>query len=120
MIKHFAFFCVPVSDVAKAREFYEGKLGLTLTFNHQDCWVEYDIGESTIAITTMAEGLKPGSPGGTVALEVHDLDSAVAELKAQGVPIFKDIFESPVCRMAVVGDPDSNGIILHQCKEGHG
>ncbi|MDP6775554.1 MAG: VOC family protein [Candidatus Latescibacteria bacterium] len=120
MIKHVAFFGIPVSDVAKSREFYEGKLGLTVTMNFQDRWVEYDIGETTIAISDMAEGSQPGAPGGFVALEVSDLDAAVAELKAQGVPIFKDIFESPVCRMAVIGDPDNNGIILHQLKEGEG
>ena len=120
MIKHVAFFATPVSDIAKSRDFYEGKLGLTMTFNHQDQWVEYDIGETTIAITDMVDELKPGSPGGFVALEVTDLDTAIGKMKAEGVPVFRDILETPVCRLAVIGDPDNNGIMLHQCKEGHG
>ncbi len=116
MIKHVAFFANPVSDIARSREFYEGKLELTLTSNFHDRWIEYDIGETTIAITDMVDELKPGSPGGFISLEVDDLDAAVGKMKAEGVPVFRDVLETPVCRLAVIGDPDSNGIMLHQCK----
>ena len=119
MVRFVAFFAYPVSNVAASRAFYEGVLGLTLTSNHQDMWVEYDTEGGTLAITNMAEELKPGSAGGWVALEVDDLDASVARMKAEGVPVVRDIFESPVCRMAVITDPDGNGIMLHQCKPGN-
>lgn len=119
MVKSVAFFAYPVGDMAKARAFYEGVLGLGLTSNFEDCWIEYDAEGGTLAITTMAETLTPGAPGGWVALEVDDLDTEVARMKSEGVPVVRDIFESPVCRMAVITDPDGNGIMLHQCKPGH-
>ena len=119
MVKFIAFFAYPVTDMARARAFYEGVLGIGLSSNYEDMWVEYETEGGTLAITTMAESLKPGSPGGWVALEVDDLDVWVTRMKADGVPIIRDTFESPVCRMAVITDPDGNGIMLHQCKPGH-
>ena len=48
-----AFSCYPVTDMSRARAFYEGVLGLTATMDNQmegDHWVEYDIGLGTLAI----------------------------------------------------------------------
>ena len=43
MIKEIAFTAYPVTDMARARAFYEGVLGLTVETNHGDKWVEYGL-----------------------------------------------------------------------------
>jgi predicted enzyme related to lactoylglutathione lyase len=108
----------------RSRLFYEKTLGLTLSHNFQDKWTEYDISGSTLTITTMVEdycggGFNPGAKGGFIALEVDDLDSWVSRLREGKIPFLMEPFETPVCRMATVADPDGNCIILHQCKPGH-
>ena len=40
MIESVAFIVYPVKDIARAREFYEDTLGLKLTQNFQDDWLE--------------------------------------------------------------------------------
>ena len=116
--KHFAFFAYPVTDMNRARDFYENTLQLPPADNFDNQWVEYELQGVTFAITNMVSELKPGAPGGFFAIEVEDLDAAIAEMKNKSVPFKLDAFETPVCRMAVVEDPDGNGITLHQVKQG--
>ena len=52
-------------------------------------------------------------------VERCDLDVFVAGLKAKGVKIVQDVFDTPVCRMAVVHDPDGNEFIIHKLKTTH-
>ncbi len=121
-IHEIAFSCYPVTDVARARAFYEGLLGLKATQDHQTGnghWVEYDIGSGTLAIG-QAPGWLPSAHGCSVALEVDDFDRAVAELKAAEVEFQFGPFESPVCHMAFVRDPDGNAVGIHKRKPGHG
>ena len=115
-LKHFAFFAYPVTDMSRAREFYENTLKLppAESFEHQ--WVEYELDGMTFAITNMIGELSPGAKGGFIAIEVEDLDAAVAEMKAKGVPFILEMSEYPSCRMAVVADPDGNGVTLHEIK----
>ncbi len=117
--KHVAFFAYPVTDMKRAREFYENTLQLPPADNFNNEWVEYELAGVTIAITNMVKELEPGAKGGFFAIEVEDLDGAVEEMKAKNVPFILDTFESPVCRMAVIADPDGNGVTLHQVKPGH-
>jgi len=81
MITSIAFTVYPVMDMARSRNFYEGVLGLTLSSNFEDVWVEYDLGDSTFAITTTEMGHTPGAKGAVVAFEVSDLDVFVNTLK---------------------------------------
>jgi len=118
MIKHIAFFNYPVSNIKRSRSFYQGVLGFRVSSNFQDEWIEYDIAGTTLAITTMIKDLTPGARGGFIALEVDNLDSEVARFKSQGVSVIVDIFDTPVCRSAVIADPDGNSIALHQMKPG--
>lgn len=117
MINEIAFVGTPVTDMQRAREFYEGALELKPT--HEACdgqWVEYDIAGGTFAITNIEPEWKPSGQGTTVAFEVDDLDATIAGLKAKGISIDMGIFETPVCRMAIVSDPDGNKLTLHQRK----
>ena len=115
-ITEIAFVGYPVTDIDRARDFYENTLQLPPAENFDNQWVEYELDGVIFAITNMVEQLQPGAHGGFFAIEVEDLDAAVAEMKAKNVPFILDTFETPVCRMAVIADPDDNGVTLHGCK----
>lgn len=114
MVKEIAFMVYPVSDVPRARRFYEHTLGLKVDSNWEEKWVEYDVKGVAFAVTSWLPENKPGVPGAALAFEVDNLDAMVASLKAGGVKFMKEICATPVCRMAVVADPDGNQVILHQ------
>lgn len=116
IIKSIAFFCYPVTDMAKARAFYEGVLDLKVTHNFSDKFIEYDLGDTTFSIGTGAPMMKPGAQGGCVAFEVDDLSAWVTKLKGLNIPVVLDVYESPVCRMFIVTDPDQNHVMIHQRK----
>lgn len=114
MITEIAFFVYPVSDMARARRFYEEALNLKVESNFGDEWIEYGIGDGTFAITTMDLEHKPGVRGGVIAFEVLDLDMTLNRFKELDVPFVREVFATPVCRMAIVADPDGNHIIIHK------
>jgi predicted enzyme related to lactoylglutathione lyase len=121
-ITEIAFSCYPVTDVARARAFYEGVLGLTPAMNHETPnghWIEYEIGSGTLSLGS-APGWNPSPEGCSVALEVENFDQAIAELRAAETPFHFGPIETPVCHMAFVKDPDGNAICIHQRKPGHG
>jgi len=117
-IVELAFTGYPVTDIKRAQAFYEGILKLEPTRNIESPngnWIEYDLGSSTFAISNMSkEEWKPSSDGPAVAFEVDDFDSAVGELRASNVKFVIEPFESPVCRMTIVSDPDGNSLAIHQ------
>ena len=117
-IAEIAFIGYPVTDVERARGFYEGILGLspTRTFGGDDrLWIEYDLGPTTFAISNMAkEKWKPSPDGPNVAFEVTNFDAAIAELKAKQIPFDLEPMETPVCWMAVIADPDGNKLTVHK------
>jgi len=117
MITSIAFTAYPVTDIAQSRNFYEDVLGLSLSNNFRDEWLEYDLGDSTFAITNVDMGHIPGTKGAVVAFETTDLDSFVTTLKEKSVTFVVEIFSTPVCRMAVVQDPDGNHIAIHKRHE---
>lgn len=116
LFKNVAFVIYPVKDVKIARAFYETTLGLKVTANWDDQWVEYDIGDGTLAITTADATHKAGTHGATLGLEVADFEAVLAHLKNKAVPIFNGPFDSPACRGCIIRDPDGNEIILHAKK----
>jgi predicted enzyme related to lactoylglutathione lyase len=121
MFEKVAFTMYSVTDPARARDFYENTLGLKVGMagSHGDIhWVEYDLpGGGCIALTN-ATGMPPGG-GGTIALEVADLDALIADLKAKGVTFKSDIIKGPKCRMSNIVDSEGNGIVLHQLDHKH-
>jgi predicted enzyme related to lactoylglutathione lyase len=117
-ILELAFTGYPVTDMGRARAFYEGILKLEPTRiieNSNGHWIEYDLGHSTFALSNMSKGeWKPSSDGPAVAFEVDDFDSAVGDLQTSKVRFVIEPFESPVCRMTIVSDPDGNSIAIHK------
>jgi predicted enzyme related to lactoylglutathione lyase len=114
-----AFSGYPVTDLPRARRFYEGTLGLEVShiFGGEDtAWIEYDIGPGTLAIGNGIPEWLPSPHGGVVALEVDDFDGAMDRIKQDCVPVVNGPVETPVCQMAVVSDPDGNSVIIHRRK----
>src|SRR5215468_9838705 len=105
-----AFCCYPVTDMDRARGFYEGVLNLTpptvQTTEHGQ-WTEYEFGPYALAIGS-APAFKPSSDGCSAALEVADFDAAIAHLKKHNVKFRIEPLTTPVCRMAMIFDPDGN------------
>jgi predicted enzyme related to lactoylglutathione lyase len=115
-INEIAFSCYAVKDMGVARSFYEGVLGLApaqVTESPNAQWVEYEIGPHTLSLGC-APGWNPSPDGCTVALEVEDFESAIAELRQAGAKFRMEPFASPVCRMAMVCDPDGNTLCIHR------
>ena len=112
-----AFTGIPVTDIKRARAFYEGVLGLKVSGEFGDgVWIEYEIGDGTLAIGSVGDQWKPSPDGTSVAIEVDNFEGAIKHLKEAKVPFAAENVESPVCRMAVVQDPDGNKIIIHKLK----
>jgi predicted enzyme related to lactoylglutathione lyase len=117
----FAYTAYPVTDLARARHFYENLLGLVpttnLTLDGGNGWIEYEIGDSCLAIANgFGEEWKPASAGPTLVLEVADITAATVELKAAGVKFKFEPIDFPACQLAIVLDPDGNYVGLHHKK----
>ena len=116
-----AFTGYPVTDIPRARAFYEGVLNLKLArdFAMPDAhWIEYDVGPSTLAITNMSKDWKPSSSGPAIALEFENFDEAVSAVRNAGAKFLVEPTQSPSCRLAVVLDPDGNSLALHKRNSG--
>jgi predicted enzyme related to lactoylglutathione lyase len=114
-----AFTGYPVTDIKKSRQFYEDILMLkpTMVFgDEKSAWVEYDIGPGTLAISNMAPDWKASPGGGCAGLEVDDFEAAVKHLRAKGVKFLNGPFDSPVCHMLIISDPDGNSLTIHKRK----
>jgi predicted enzyme related to lactoylglutathione lyase len=116
MMQKVAFTMYPVRDSTRARQFYETTLGLRRGSSAPNgMWTEYDLpGGGCLALFQTTDIEPSASAGGSVALEVDDLEAQVARLKAEGVQFKADNIVSPVCRMAVILDSEGNAILLHQ------
>jgi predicted enzyme related to lactoylglutathione lyase len=117
-VRKVAFTMYPVTDVKRARRFYEETLGLTAGMaggRGEMWWVEYDLpGGGCLAITNTTGETPSAGAGGTIALEVDDLTGMIERLEQQGVAFQGDVVRGPRCRMAVCLDSEGNSILLHQ------
>lgn len=118
-INEIAFTGYPVTDLKRARRFYEEVLKLKPSHVFGDdttAWVEYDIGAGTLSIGNGAPEWKPNPGGGCVGLEVDDFDAALKVLDENKIVHFPPM-DTPVCRMVILADPDGNSLILHKRKK---
>ena len=116
-INNLAFVGIPVTDIKRAREFYEGVLGLAIAEEMMDGnWIEYAVGDNTVAIANVGAQWMPSEQGTSAALEVENFEQTVNELRRRGVRFAAEPFETPCCHMAVVQDPDGNKLIIHKLK----
>jgi catechol 2,3-dioxygenase-like lactoylglutathione lyase family enzyme len=106
---------VPVKDIEEAKKFYGDILGLQLNPNSpHDDWIEYEVGNVTLAVMTphTHEYEFTPLPPGALALRVPDVAEAKAKLEAAGVQV-NDVWDSGLCQGAGTRDPSGNPILLH-------
>ena len=116
-VKGIGFVGIPVTDLSRARSFYEEVLGLKVSEEMMGGkWIEYCVGEDTLAIAKVGDTWKPSDQGTGAALEVENFDEAITRLKDRQVRFAAEPFETPCCHMAVVQDPDGNKLMIHKLK----
>ena len=116
-VKEIGFVAIPVTDMERARDFYEGVLGLKVAEEMMSGkWVEYAVGDHTLAISNVSDTWRPSDQGTGAALEVEDFDDAIMRLQERDVRFAAEPFETPCCHMAVIQDPDGNKLIIHKLK----
>jgi predicted enzyme related to lactoylglutathione lyase len=115
-VKEVAFVFHPVTDIARARKFYEEilglKIGVQVEITPGQWWIEFDIAGQALAVSNAV----PGTPASSLTLEVANLDEALAAVHAANIPLVFGVMEFPPCRLAAIKDPDGNQIGLHQRK----
>jgi predicted enzyme related to lactoylglutathione lyase len=116
-INAIGFVAIPVTDIPRARTFYEEVLRLTVSDEMMGGkWIEYAVGEDTLAIANVTDTWRPSDQGTGAAFEVEDFNDAIKRLKDEHVRFAAEPFETPCCHMAVVQDPDGNKLIIHKLK----
>jgi catechol 2,3-dioxygenase-like lactoylglutathione lyase family enzyme len=113
---------IAVSDLEKARQFYEGQLGLGSVEVDQG-GVRYTCGEGTRVFIYPSQE-NAGTASGTVAgWLVDDLDATMSELASRGVTFERydqpglatderGVFDAGDFRAAWIRDPDGNTLAL--------
>ncbi len=113
---------LPVVDLARAREFYEHKLGLRPGGAKPDGKFVYEIGGATLALFPKPQGTKADHTA--VSFQVDDIAASIAELERAGV-VFED-YDLPglktVGHVCVLGaekaawfkDTEGNFLCLHE------
>lgn len=113
---------LPVIDMARARAFYEGRLGLVPGGLRPDGKFVYRVGGSTLALFPKPEGTKAEHTA--ISFQVPDIAAAIAALKRAGV-VFED-YDFPglktVEHVCVLGaekaawfkDSEGNFLCLHE------
>jgi catechol 2,3-dioxygenase-like lactoylglutathione lyase family enzyme len=113
---------LPVKDMARARAFYEGCLGLKPGGLRPDGKFVYVVGGATLALFPKDEGTKADHTA--ISFRVPDIAAAIAGLKRSGV-VFED-YDFPglktVNHVCVLGaekaawfkDPEGNYLCIHE------
>ena len=110
----FTFFAV--SDMQKSLTFYRDLLRIPLAcLVHDGTWAEFEINPGTLVLGQGYDFIQPG--GGTVALAVDNVETALEELEQLDVQIQSPLGESAACFWAIIKDPDGNCIVIHQRKD---
>jgi len=116
-IEGIGFVGIPVTDLKRARAFYEDVLGLKISDEMLGGkWIEYAVGEETLAIANISDTWKPSDQGAGPAFEVENFDDAIKRLKDRHVRFAAEPFETPCCHMAIIQDPDGNKLMIHKLK----
>jgi predicted enzyme related to lactoylglutathione lyase len=113
---------LPVVDLARARAFYEQKLGLRGGRSKPDGKYEYPVGNGALALFQRGSPTKADHTA--VSFAVRDINAAIRELESRGVT-FHD-YDLPglktvehVCvlgseKAAWFSDPEGNILCLHE------
>ena len=114
MLEGVAVVWMPVQNMERAKGFYGGTLGLSVT-NEDGDWAEVDANGLTIGLN----GREPegaGAEGGPVVTfqPQAGLEKTLEDLQNQGVAIPAGISEHPWGRVATFKDSEGNNVQLYE------
>jgi predicted enzyme related to lactoylglutathione lyase len=107
---------MPTRDLEAAVEFYGTTLGLRRSvYRPERNFAEFETGTVTLSVVDPQRmGIGEFRPNKNhLALHVEDVAAARATLEERGVTFMGDIFDTGVCHMAFLTDPDGNALMLH-------
>jgi catechol 2,3-dioxygenase-like lactoylglutathione lyase family enzyme len=115
---------VAVADFGRAREFYEGRLGLVAKELSEDQMATYQCGGGSL-LTVYSSPDFAGNEGGTVGgWDVDDFDTEISELESRGV-VFerydlpgmktdeRGVFDAGGMKIAWFRDPEGNTFAIN-------
>jgi catechol 2,3-dioxygenase-like lactoylglutathione lyase family enzyme len=106
------FLTIPTRDVERSVAFYRDVLGFAPS-EYNDAEVETP--NVTISFwNPLRDGEQFTPHVGGFAIRVADVEEARRELEAKGVTFKSETYDSGVCHMGFLEDPDGNTIILHR------
>ena len=120
-----AFTTYCVTDLERARKFYEGTLGLKI-LGANDRMIDYAVGddlfrimESSLSVqvetpdAALGDGVQAFEPSHHTAFEVENFAAVIEKLKAEGHPfVHAPEYRHSGFAMAAIADPDGNWLIL--------
>src|SRR5262245_5315072 len=110
------FVSIPTQDLDRAVAFYGTTLGLRMTVHRPEIgFAEFDTGTVTLSVIdpkTMGIGEFSVNKN-HIALQVADVPAAREALEARGVTFLADTFDTGVCHMGFLHDPDGHALMLH-------
>ncbi|MGI0008663.1 MAG: VOC family protein [Nitrosopumilaceae archaeon] len=115
-IRHLGSVIIAVSDLPKSVKFYNEVIGLPIK-NQRENWAELAKQGATVILHTATKQINTGTSienGIVIGLVVGDIESALQELKAQKVTVYRDIKSHNVGKNAIVLDPDKYMISLFE------
>lgn len=118
-ITKIAFVVLPVSDIGRARKFYEDALHLRpARIFEKDGRGSIDYDLDSARVTIKSEGQLPAGnlPRATVAFEVDNFNDVIASLRAHKAVFVATPAEISGTYQATVNDPDGNLIVIHKIK----
>jgi catechol 2,3-dioxygenase-like lactoylglutathione lyase family enzyme len=109
-------------NFAALKAFYTGQLGFPIVNSWPDAGIIFiDIGSTTLELADRPQSAINNKPAGGlihIALHVENVDEAIAELEAKGVPIHVRPKDFQDIRLAFVLDPDGNQLeLVHSLKK---
>ena len=118
MITHIHFQALPVTDTARARDFYRDKLGMTVERDNAydgDRWVFMKIpGAQTLLHFDKCDAVSKSETPALI-LAVDDVDETCAGLRAKGVTIVSEPADAPWepgTRWAYINDSEGNIVLI--------
>lgn len=116
-IKKVGNVILAVSDLDRSLEFYHKIIGLPIK-NQRRSWIDLGTSGALLSLhpaSITAEHIGSSIENGiTIGFLVGDVQSAVDELRSQGVKIYRDVVEREAGKNAIIQDPDDYLISLFE------
>ena len=116
-IKKVGNVILAVKDIDKSVEFYHDIIGLPIR-NQRRSWVDLGTGGALLSLhpaSLTAQHIGSSIENGiTIGFLVGDVSSAVEELKAKGVKIYRGITEREAGKNVIIQDPDDYLVSLFE------